>query len=312
MTGRHPGGEALPAVSVIIPTRDRPESLRGAIDAVLDQEYPGPIECVVVFDRTAPIPLTQPDAPGRTVVVMVNTRVPGPAGARNCGVENATGELVAFCDDDDRWLPGKLRSQVAALRARRDASAVTCGVLVHYRGRAAARVPNEERITLGDLTRSRFTSVHTSTLLVRREDYEGPIGPFDETMPEGYGEDYEWLLRAARWKPLVVVPRPLVRIDWHEASWFDRRWETIIAGIHRLLEKHPEIEDDRIGLARLYGRLAFAHAAAGRAREARAWSGRAISLNWRERRAYLALAVAARLVQARTIVAMAHRTGRGV
>ncbi|HEX5915470.1 MAG TPA: hypothetical protein VFY54_20355, partial [Rubrobacter sp.] len=85
-----------------------------------------------------------------------------------------------------------------------------------------------------------------------------------------------------------------------------------IAGIERLLEKHPEIKRDRIGLSRLYGRLAFAHAGAGRSRDARRWARRAISLNWRERRAYLALAVAARLVQARTVVELAHRAGRGV
>jgi glycosyltransferase involved in cell wall biosynthesis len=305
-------GEGWPAVSVILPTRDRPESLHRAVSSVLDQDYPGPVGCVVIFDRTPPVVLPGPKRPGRTIEAIENTGAPGPAGARNCGVRAATGELVAFCDDDDRWLPGKLRAQVSALRAQPDVSAVSCGVLVQYRGRSVARVSSRHRVHFEDLTRSRFTEVHTSTLLVRREDYLGSIGPLDETMPEGYGEDYEWLLRAARWRPLAVVPRALVSIDWHEASWFDRRWETIIAGIQRLLEKHPEIESDRIGLARLYGRLAFAHAAAGRPRDARSWSRRALWLNWRERRAYLALAVAARLVRARTVVALAHRTGRGV
>jgi glycosyltransferase involved in cell wall biosynthesis len=312
MNDRRRTADVWPAVSVILPTRDRPEALRRAVNSVLDQDYPGPVGCVVIFDRTPPVVLPDPKRPGRTIQAIENTGAPGPAGARNCGVRTATGELVAFCDDDDRWMPGKLRAQVAAFRAQPDASAVSCGVLVRYRGRSVARVPSQDRVHFEDLTRSRFTEIHTSTLLVRRDDYLGPIGPFDETMPDGYGEDYEWLLRATRWRPLLVVLRPLVRIDWHEASWFDRRWETIIAGIHRLLERHPEIEEDRIGLARLYGRLAFAHAAAGRARDARVWSRRAISLNWRERRAYLALAVAARVVRARTVVGLAHRAGRGV
>jgi glycosyltransferase involved in cell wall biosynthesis len=312
MSSRPFGAEAWPAVSVVIPTRDRPERLSQAIGSVVDQDYPGRIECIVVFDRTPPTPLTEPEGPARTVVAIENTRAPGPAGARNCGAEEATGELLAFCDDDDRWLPGKLREQAAVLRTRRDVSAITCGLLVHFRGRDVARVPSEERITLRDFTRSRFTAVHTSTLLVRREDYMGPIGPLDETMPEGYGEDYEWLLRAARWKPLAVVSRPLVRVDWHEASWFDRRWETIIGGIERLIEKHPEIKGDRLGLARLYGRLAFAHAAAGRPRDARIWARRAINLNWRERRAYLALLVATGLIRGHTVVHLAHRVGRGI
>jgi hypothetical protein len=155
-------------------------------------------------------------------------------------------------------------------------------------------------------------AVHTSTFLVRRADYLGPIGPLDEAMPHGYGEDYEWLLRAARWKPVISVPEPLVRVYWHEASWFDGRWGTIIAGIGRLLEKHPEVAQDPRGLARLYGRLAFAHAAAGHRREARRWATRSLGLNWRERRAYLALAVSLQLVSAHTILELAHRTGRGV
>jgi glycosyltransferase involved in cell wall biosynthesis len=312
VNSRPPAADGKPSISVVIPTRDRPEAVRRAVDSVLGQDYSGPIECVVVFDRTSPVALPDPAAPGRTVESMGNTGVPGPAGARNCGVRMANGELVAFCDDDDRWLPGKLREQVAALQAHPDVGAVSSGVRIRYRGRSVVRIPSLDRLHLKDLTRSRFTEIHTSTLVVRRDDYLGPIGPFDETMPEGYGEDYEWLLRATRWKPLLVVRRPLVTIDWHEASWFDRRWETIIAGIHRLLERHPEIREDSLGLARLYGRLAFAHAAAGRPRRARSWAGRALRLNWRELRAYVALAVASGVVRARTVVALAHRVGRGV
>jgi glycosyltransferase involved in cell wall biosynthesis len=42
------------SVSVVIATRDRPELLRRAIDAVLAQEHPAPLEIVLVFDRSEP------------------------------------------------------------------------------------------------------------------------------------------------------------------------------------------------------------------------------------------------------------------
>jgi hypothetical protein len=135
---------------------------------------------------------------------------------------------------------------------------------------------------------------------------------FDETMPAGYGEDYEWLLRAAAWRPLLAVRQALVLVDWHESSWFDGRWDTIIAAVTRLLETHPEIRRDRVGLSRLYGRLAFAHAAAGRRREAWRWIGRTLRVDVRERRPYLAAAVALRLVPPRLIMDLAHRSGRGI
>ena len=43
-----------PSVSAVIPTRDRPELLARAVQSVLNQSYPGPLECVVVFDQQAP------------------------------------------------------------------------------------------------------------------------------------------------------------------------------------------------------------------------------------------------------------------
>src|SRR5690606_10467726 len=90
-----------PKVSVIIATHQRPELLRRAVDAVLEQRYDGPIECVVVFDQTPVDDSLVRDDVERTVAVVPNTRTPGLAGARNSGILAATGELIAFCDDDD-------------------------------------------------------------------------------------------------------------------------------------------------------------------------------------------------------------------
>ncbi len=63
---------------------------------------------------TGPSPSTSssrhpPGRPPRSVQVITNTRTPGLAGARNSGIMAPSGELVAFCDDDDEWLQGKVR-----------------------------------------------------------------------------------------------------------------------------------------------------------------------------------------------------------
>jgi glycosyltransferase involved in cell wall biosynthesis len=102
-----------PSVGVVIPTHDRPGPLRAAVDAVLHQDYPGRLRVVVVYDQAEPE--LEPDG---SVTVLVNERTPGLAGARNTGIGALEDELVAFCDDDDVWRPGKLRAQVEALAGR--------------------------------------------------------------------------------------------------------------------------------------------------------------------------------------------------
>ena len=97
-------------------------------------------------------------------------------------------------------------------------------------------------------------------LLIRR-DALADMGPVDEKIPGSYGEDYDWLLRAARRMPIVAVQQPLVEVYWHEQSFFAERWEAIAEALTYLLEKHPELKADRYGMARIEGQIAFAKAA---------------------------------------------------
>jgi hypothetical protein len=108
------------------------------------------------------------------------------------------------------------------------------------------------------------------------------------------------------------VPEPLVRVHWHRSSFFADRWATIIDAIQYLVARYPEFERHPRGLARLYGRLAFANAALGNRAEARRWARRTLRLNPTERRGYLALGVSTGLVSAETLLRLAHRTGRGI
>ena len=303
-----------PSVSVVIPTRERPELLRRAIRSVLSQSYAGRIECVVVFDRSQPFDLADVaprDGGDRTLRVIANRRTPGLAGARNSGADRAFGDVLAFCDDDDEWLPGKLLRQIAALEASGADVAVT-GIEIATADRRIERVPAHDQVTRDVLLRSRATEIHPSTVVVRREAFHSAIGPIDEAIPGSYGEDYEWLLRAVTAGDLAAVREPLVRVYRTGDSFFTARWQTIADAIAYLTAKHPELLVDRRNAARLYGRLAFAQAALGRAALARGWAWRSIRRRPLERRPYLALAVSTRLVRPETIEAWANRSGRGV
>ena len=301
-----------PLVSVVVPTRDRPEPLRRAVAAILGQTYKGPVECLVVFDQSDP-DLPWPDLPpGRTLILRRNDRTPGLAGARNSGILAATGELVAFCDDDDEWLPEKLTRQVARLLATPGSAVSTTGILVRYQDRTTTRLAPTILVTHRQLLRSRLTELHPSTMLAHRDRLLSQIGLVDEQLPGSYAEDYEWLLRASHHGPVLALPEPLAVIHWHQSSFFSDRWRTIISALTYLVDKHRELQQEPSGLARIYGQIAFAHAALGERKPARRWARRTLSLNRRERRAYLALAISLGLVSAKTVVRMAHVAGKGI
>ncbi|WP_415079153.1 glycosyltransferase family 2 protein [Microbacterium sp.] len=301
----------LPLVSVVIATRDRPEMLREAVDAVLSQDYSGPIETIVVFDQSEPDKGIEREGDHRSVRVTTNSRKVGLAGARNSGIRSSAGEYIAFCDDDDYWLPGRLSAQIAAISAWPDASLATTGIRVQYDGETFDRTLDAELVPMTALLRDRHTQLHPSTFLLRRSLLDA-VGLVDEQVPGGFGEDYEFLLRHAKLHPIVNVAAPLVVVRWGKQSFFFRRWETMAAGLTWLLRRYPEFEASRRGSARVRGQIAFAHAAMGNRRRAVRWAASSWRRNPLELRAPLTVAVAVGLVRPDRVMEFLHNRGRGI
>ncbi len=126
-----------PLVSVIIPTRNRCFLLARAIESVLKQNY-SDIELVIVDDASE-------DSTKETVnnyrqrfrnikYIRNNLRCRG-AKSRNIGLANVYGKYIAFLDDDDEWLPGKILKQVKVLEENLDVGAVSCWYNKVYKGR---------------------------------------------------------------------------------------------------------------------------------------------------------------------------------
>lgn len=303
---------ALPAVDVVVATRDRPEMLRRALDAILGQDYDGPVRCSVVFDRSEVDTALELDSPTRQVRVMANSRSPGLAGARNTGILAGSGALVAFCDDDDEWLPGKLSAQVLALQAA-PGSVIACTGITVVRGETCVpRVLDRDRVTHAELVRSRLTELHPSTFLLRRDSLLGPVGLVEEQVPHGYGEDYDLLLRASLAGPVVNVPQAHCRVYWHPQSYYASRWPAMADGLEWLLARHPEFQADPPAYGRVAGQVAFARAASGRRSQALRWAGRTWRADVGQPRAYLAVLVAGRLLQPDAVMRWLNARGRGI
>lgn len=302
----------LPDIDVIVPTRDRPDLLRETIEAILVQDYPARVRVIVVFDQSEPdLSLVAGDE-HRPVLVISNDRKPGLAGGRNTGLLHSDAELVAFCDDDDVWLPGKLSAQVDMLISDPSASLISCGIRIAYDGTDVDRVLDKTKIELRDLLRDRLTELHPSSFLMRRAAVVDGYGLVSEEIPGSFGEDYEFLLRAARTGPVRTVPMVGVIVRWHKKSYFTSRWETMAQGLTWLLESYPEFATVPAGKARISGQVAFATAAGGDRRQAVRWAGRTVRRNPLEPRAYLALAVASGAVKPDSIVRQLHARGRGI
>ena len=319
--GARRGGASVPSVGVVIVTRGRrPRLLRAAVRAVLTQEHPGDLELVIVVDHdprdtpgdavarvTAQLAPVLASPPGRPRPrILSNRRTPGLPGARNTGIAALGTDLVAFCDDDDEWLPGKLRAQVAALTARPGALFASCAIEVEYGARRSVRLAGTDTITAAALRRSRMVMVHSSTFLFRRSAFR-----VDESAPGGQNEDWDLALRAAAVRPIVHVDRPLVRVRWG-GSDYATRWADRIAGLEWMLARPAELAVDPRGAARIYGQLAFLHAALGNRAHACRWAWRAAATRPGEPRAPLALAVAAGLISAHRVVNLLHARGHGV
>ena len=298
-------------VSVVIATRDRPEMLRRAIDAINASDYEGPIEIVVVFDQCDPDMAIVSDDPRRQVRAIANARTQGLAGGRNTGAFAATGRWLAFCDDDDEWLPAKLRQQVDLLRDAPKATLATTGIYIRYDGEDFDRIPEQSRLTFDGFLDDRMTEVHPSSFVMDRDWFINDVGLVDEELPGSYAEDYDVLLRAARIGQVLSVPEPLVTIHWHPSTYFRERWTMIDDALGVLVDKHPEFAGAPAGLARVRGQQAFAAAAAGDRRRALKMIVETIKLRPLEKRTLPALAVVMG-VPAGVLLRLAHRMGRGI
>ena len=116
-----------PFVTVLIPAYNAAETIQRAVDSALAQTYRN-YEVVVVDDgsrdTTADIVTT---LYGDRVRLLCLTSNQGESAAMNEGIAAAEGELIAFLDADDEWLPDKLARQVEALALNPDAVMAASG-----------------------------------------------------------------------------------------------------------------------------------------------------------------------------------------
>jgi len=252
-------------ISVIVPAYNAAPFLGECLRSVLGQTRP-PDEVIVVDDGSAD---ATPEIAESFEQHIRYFRKPngGTSSARNFGLIHATGELIAFQDDDDVWMPEKLALQIELLAQHpeygmvySDLSEVDENLRVlqpsHF---AAWRIRPRE----GWIFKFRMSAdfIFPSTVLIRRQVFER-VGNFNECIR--FQEDMDFFNRVTYYFPVGVIPKATVLHRRHGSNMSNNYNEGSLRYRIRVLESIPNefslgralLMKIRIQRAKHYARLA--------------------------------------------------------
>jgi glycosyltransferase involved in cell wall biosynthesis len=223
----------MPVISVIIPIWNRAHTAVKAIESALSQVLPRghSLEVIVVDDASDDQPEHALARFGDTIRLIRHPTNLGAAAARNTGCRAARGEYIAFLDSDDSWLPGKFAAQIAFMQE--SDFDISCTAYLLEQPRAKFIVSPRYRsgpLTHADLVWGCFVSPG-STLLCKTAIFR-EIGPLDTSLRRF--EDWDWLMRLTRTRPLGFLAQPLARIE--PSTGVDQA--VVLAALDRIVSQH--------------------------------------------------------------------------
>ena len=209
-----------PLVSAIIPTFNRANLVGEAIDSVLCQTYRN-VEVIVVDDGSTDDTLAALKRYGDRIQVISQSNA-GPAAARNHGIRRSHGELIAFLDSDDLWLPTKIERQVTLLaQAGTHVPCCLCNIMMRWSDRVISsfsisqldpEVGEGVWLNADRILATRFVLFNQA--VVTRRSVIQTVGGFDESLR--LLEDAEFSMRLSLEGPWGFIAEPLV--VWRESS----------------------------------------------------------------------------------------------
>jgi len=197
-------------VSIIIPTFNRCQILAKTLKSIFNQTYKD-YEIIVISngstDDTQDVVSCFKDDRLRYIVQKGSG---SPASPRNTGIKASRGELIAFCDDDDIWLPDKLEKQVRFLQENLNYD-ICCTKMKRFDDASEWTNPDEEaKESLSSLDLLYRNSVPLSSLIVRKKILTKCEGLFDEGKEIFGAEDYELILRLSKKSHIFCIQEHLI------------------------------------------------------------------------------------------------------
>jgi glycosyltransferase involved in cell wall biosynthesis len=195
-------------VSVVIPTHNRPDFLRKTLESIIGQTYFN-LEIIVVSNgfnaknREVVESLKDP-----RLIYLEQANSGSPSSPRNHGIRVANGEYVAFCDDDDLWLPEKIQLQVTGLNSNNEHGLCYSKMLRFDDSREWANKNEEGPASLSSLLY--VNTIPISSVIIRKYLLD-ELGGFSESPVVGTSEDYEFLLRYSVVTHFLFLDEYLIR-----------------------------------------------------------------------------------------------------
>lgn len=213
-SARIPG--VRPAVSVVLPTYNRGYCIRRSVDSILNQTFRD-FELIVVddgsTDDTKDIMGTYGDP---RLLYIHNADNRGQTARLNQGLSAARGDMIAFQDSDDEWLPEKLEKQVAAMRRLPP----EVGLVYtdkwrcepgreRYHWRSPVNMP-EDGLIFDKALDENVYNIGPQSVLIRRGCFD-TVGPFDERLTNF--NDWDLFVRISRHYLFHHIQEPLVNYN---------------------------------------------------------------------------------------------------
>jgi glycosyltransferase involved in cell wall biosynthesis len=228
-------------VSVVLTTYQRPELAKQALDSIFDQTLE-PAEVIVVEDAGESDLANWISALGRNNVTHVcHEANRGLAASRNTGLHLAKYELIAYLDDDDRWLPARLQEQIERYQSlppyqRQKLAAIQVGCeIVDDRGKIKYQVLPVNQGNLRDSIIALGAATPSSSFMFVRSALLD-IGGFDEGLVSGIDHDI-WMKLAVAGYSNEIIRKPLVVVTRDDRTTMMSTTNHRIAGISRFVEK---------------------------------------------------------------------------
>ncbi len=236
-------------VSVIIPTYNRRNFLKIAIDSVLKQTYKN-FELIIIDDGST-------DNTEELVKSYKESRIKyfyqfnrGPAVARNKGIKISKGNYIAFLDSDDRWREDKLKIQLEAMKKYPD-YLISHTEEIWYRNGKILNPKKKHKKQHGNIYKQslELCAISMSTVMVKREIFD-KIGLFDEKLE--VCEDYDYWLRVTSQYPVLLIDIPLTLKEGGHYDQLSHKYFGMdkyrIYSIEKLINSN-ELDKDKLKLA---------------------------------------------------------------
>jgi glycosyltransferase involved in cell wall biosynthesis len=209
-------------VSVIVPTHNRPRLLQSALASIFRLSGPDLDLQVIVADDAPSVEtrLVAAEFGARHITTIGH----GAAAARNAGIREATGNFIAFLDDDDIWLPGHLRSHLALLEGNPALAAAVGQVQPVSVELEPIGSPWPESLPVdGTFFKSFLRECPQIGATIIRSSALSSVGFLDESLISD--EDWDWHLRLSLNHRMGFVPIPCMLFRRRApGTWDDLRW----------------------------------------------------------------------------------------